>query len=53
MSSLHVNPNALVNASPNAAFNNVSPVPEADTVAMLVAGAAVVGAVALRRRNKK
>ncbi|EFX61463.1 hypothetical protein DAPPUDRAFT_273289 [Daphnia pulex] len=31
----------------------VSPVPEADTLAMLVAGVAVVGGVLLRRRNKK
>jgi hypothetical protein len=31
----------------------VSPVPEADTWAMLVAGVAVVGGVLLRRRNKK
>lgn len=30
-----------------------SPVPEADTLAMLVAGVAVVGGVLLRRRNKK
>lgn len=31
----------------------VSPVPEADSLVMLVAGAAVVGALVLRRRNKK
>lgn len=53
MSSINVNSNALDNANVNAAFNSVTPVPEADTVAMLAAGVAVVGAVALRRRNKK
>ena len=53
MSSINANGNALANANVNAAFNSVTPVPEADTVAMLVAGVAVVGAVALRRRNKK
>lgn len=31
----------------------VSPVPEADSLAMLVAGVAVVGGLLLRRRNKK
>ncbi|WP_201748222.1 PEP-CTERM sorting domain-containing protein [Aquabacterium fontiphilum] len=53
MSSIHANDNALLNANPNAAFKSVTAVPEADTIAMLVAGVAVVGAVALRRRNKK
>jgi LPXTG-motif cell wall-anchored protein len=31
----------------------VSPVPEADSVAMLVAGVAVVGGIAVLRRRKK
>ena len=53
MASIHANGNALGNANDNAVFNTVTAVPEADTIAMLVAGVAVVGAVALRRRNKK
>ena len=31
----------------------VSPIPEADSVAMLVAGVAVVGGIAVLRRRKK
>lgn len=31
----------------------LSPVPEADTIAMAVAGLAIVGGVALRRRKQK
>jgi len=52
MSSINANPNALGNANVNAAFNNVSPVPEADSIAMLLAGAGVVGLVLARRRKK-
>ncbi len=33
--------------------SNSSPVPEADVLGMLAAGAAVVGGLALRRRNRK
>ena len=46
----HANPTGIAHANPNSVL---SPVPEADAVAMLVAGAAVVGGIALRRRNKK
>ena len=52
MSSINANPNALGNANVNAAFNNVSPVPEANAIAMLLAGAGVVGLVLARRRKK-
>lgn len=52
MSSINANPNALGNANVNAAFNNVSPVPEANSIAMLLAGAGVVGLVLARRRKK-
>ena len=50
VASSNASPTALVNANINSVL---SPVPEADAVAMLAAGAAIVGAVALRRRNKK
>jgi uncharacterized protein YdeI (BOF family) len=46
----HANPTALLNANANSVL---SPVPEADAMAMLAAGAAIVGVVVLRRRNKK
>lgn len=46
----HANPTGIANANPNSVL---SPVPEADAMAMLAAGVAIVGALALRRRNKK
>ncbi|MEK8086089.1 PEP-CTERM sorting domain-containing protein [Aquabacterium sp. A3] len=51
------NPIAFANANDNALLNSnvnsaVSPVPEADTIAMLIAGVAVVGVVVARRRKK-
>lgn len=45
----HANEHGLMNSNPNSAL---SPVPEADTVAMLVAGVGVVGLVVARRRKK-
>lgn len=45
----NANENALFNANVNAAL---SPVPEADTIAMLIAGVAVVGVAVARRRKK-
>ena len=48
--SSNANPTGITNANVNSVL---SPVPEADAVAMLAAGVAIVGAVALRRRNKK
>lgn len=46
----HANPTGITNANVNSVL---SPVPEADAVAMLAAGVAAVGVLALRRRNKK
>ena len=46
----HANPTGITNANVNSVL---SPVPEADAVAMLAAGVAIVGGLALRRRNKK
>ena len=45
----HANENGLMNSNSHSAL---SPVPEADTVAMLVAGVGVVGLVVARRRKK-
>ena len=44
----HANPIAIANANPHSVL---SPVPEADSMAMLIAGVAVVGGLALRRRK--
>jgi hypothetical protein len=46
----HANPTGIDHANSHSVL---SPVPEADALVMLVAGAAVVGGVALRRRNQK
>ena len=48
--SSHANPMGIANSNANSVLSTV---PEADTVAMLVAGVAVVGGLALRRRNKR
>ena len=52
-SSQHVNDNALLNANDHASFKAVSPVPEAESVVLAIAGVAVVGVAAWRRRNRK
>lgn len=44
----HANPIAIGNANSHSVLSTV---PEADSVAMLLAGVAVVGALALRRRK--
>lgn len=46
----HANPTGIEHANPNSVL---SPVPEADVLTMLAAGVAVVGGIALRRRNQK
>ena len=48
----HANDNGIMNSNPNSALHQTSMVPEADTIAMLVAGVAVVGVVVASRRKK-
>lgn len=48
----NANINGLMNSSGSSALGPVTPVPEADSIAMLLAGAGVVGLVLARRRKK-
>jgi len=52
VASANANINGRLNSNASSALAPVTPVPEADSIAMLLAGAVVVGLVLARRRKK-